>query len=135
VNSITQAALILGSALGGAAISAIFAERPAPAADDPFARTYLEVAAAPLIWVDARSPDAFAQEHIPGAINISLDSWESGFVSLLEEWTPDTPIVAYCDGESCQLSREVAERLRQELGVESVYWLEGGIDAWREATR
>ncbi|MBI4023445.1 MAG: hypothetical protein HY360_00595 [Verrucomicrobia bacterium] len=38
----------------------------------------------------------------------------------------------YCGGQECQASRQVAGRLR-ESGIEPVYVLKGGWDAWRKA--
>jgi len=127
-----QLALILAVALVGAGVTGSLVEVPAPPSRDPFAMSAADVPEG-VVWVDARSAEAFAGDHIPGALNVSLEAWEAGFFALMERWVPGAPVVVYCSGESCALSREVAERLRAELGAEQVYWLEGGIDAWKEA--
>ncbi|MGE9295855.1 MAG: rhodanese-like domain-containing protein [Puniceicoccales bacterium] len=124
--------IILVLAVAGTAISAFVAERPAPPSEDPYARTAAEIVGQDVLWIDARKPEVFATDHIPGAVNVSLDAWDDGFFQLMDAWTPDSMLIVYCDGEGCALSREVAERLRKELGSEQVFWLDGGIDAWRE---
>ncbi|MEO0795783.1 MAG: rhodanese-like domain-containing protein [Verrucomicrobiota bacterium] len=129
-----QFSLILGVALLGAAVGAALNERPQPqtAESDPYAITSEAVRLLPtFIWVDARGADTFAEEHLESAINISLDNWDAGFFELIEVWEPGMTIVTYCDGETCSLSKEVAERLREELGDDQVFWLEGGISTWR----
>lgn len=129
-----QIALILALALAGTAFSAWCFDRPTFPEADPWARDMAALADLPeVLWVDARPPAVFAQGHIPGATNVSLEDWEPGFVALLDAWEPGQVIVVYCDGEGCALSREVAERLRTELGTTEVYWLSGGLPAWQIA--
>jgi rhodanese-related sulfurtransferase len=40
-------------------------------------------------------------------------------------------VVVYCSATSCQLSREIADKLRAS-GVEDAYFLEGGWEAWKQ---
>lgn len=129
-----QITVLVLLSLAGAAFSAGRFDRPVPISDDPWARAMTALPEAEeVIWVDARPPAQYLAGHIPGAVNVSLDDWEDGFGALLEVWTPERAVVAYCDGDGCALSREVAERLRADLGAEDVYWLDGGLPAWREA--
>ena len=81
----------------------------------------------PLVWVDGRPAEAYLSGHLEGAIHLSLDDWETGLGDLLQEWDPDLAVVVYCDGNGCESSRAIAERLRSELGVNNVYWL---VDGW-----
>jgi rhodanese-related sulfurtransferase len=81
---------------------------------------------AAVLWVDARAQSAYEGSHFPGAKFLSLDDWDAGLSTLLIDWDPGVPIVVYCDGNGCDSSRTVAERLRQELESEEVYWLVGG---------
>jgi len=85
------------------------------------------------LWVDARVEADFARGSLPGAISLSLENWEEGFARLLEQWTPERPIVVFCSSQSCLRSHETAERLRAELGVEEAYALAGGWEALEEA--
>jgi len=79
-----------------------------------------------ILWVDARSPADFRKRHHPGAIHLTEDKWDEGLANVLVDWDPDRPIVVYCDGNGCESSRMVALRLRKELGVKTIYWLDGG---------
>lgn len=85
-----------------------------------------------VLWVDARGDEAFARGHIPGAISLEPSVREERMGELLERWTPETRIVVYCDSRSCDLSRTLAEELRSELGLDEVYYLRGGWEAWQE---
>jgi len=82
-----------------------------------------------IVWVDARSADEFRVGHLPNSVNLREDDWTGGLDRLLPMWEPDQPIVVYCDGKGCETSRLVSIRLRQELGTETIFWLEGG---WNE---
>jgi len=86
-----------------------------------------------VLWVDARSAAAYAQEHIPGALKLSPGTWEADVEAVVAAWAPGRHVVVYCDGYGCQASREVARRLRAELGFDAVYVLAGGWDAWRDS--
>jgi len=85
------------------------------------------------IWVDARVDEDFESAHLEGALLVNEESWEGGFVQVLDVWFPDRPIVVYCSSQSCLRSHHVAKRLREELGVENVYSLKGGWEALQQA--
>jgi rhodanese-related sulfurtransferase len=87
----------------------------------------LELAGA--IWIDARSEDAYALGHYPEALNINEDNWMEGVTLLLEQWDPGESVVVYCDDSGCAASRHLSDRIRSELGLEPVYWLQGGWEA------
>ena len=84
-----------------------------------------------VLWVDARSEEAFANEHIADAINLNEDHWDDQLPELLAMWQPDLKIVVYCSSQTCQASHAVAERLRTEVGLENVAVLKGGWEAWQ----
>ena len=80
----------------------------------------------PIVVVDGRSADAYAQEHIPGSISlphrgISYNSTETLDKSKL--------YVCYCDGIGCDASTRTALKLLT-LGFE-VRELIGGLDWWK----
>jgi rhodanese-related sulfurtransferase len=83
-----------------------------------------------VLWVDARSADEYTAEHVPGAISLNLENWDQLFPEFLDQWSPERKIVVYCGAASCELSREVAERLRKS-GISSVFVLKGGWEAWK----
>ena len=85
-----------------------------------------------VLWVDARPEKEYQTEHIPGAVPLNEDRWDSLLSSFLERWMPGQTVVVYCDSRLCDASRSVAKRLR-ESGAAPVYVLKGGWEAWRRA--
>lgn len=85
------------------------------------------------LWVDARTDADFSAAYFAGAISLNEEAWEEGFLSLLEVWSPGSPIVVYCSSASCLRSHQVARRLRDELDFLEIYALTGGWDAMRAA--
>jgi len=83
-----------------------------------------------VLWVDARSADEYGVEHVPGAILLNMEGWDALFPKFLDRWNPGKKIVVYCSAATCELSREVAERLRKN-GISSVFVLKGGWEAWK----
>jgi rhodanese-related sulfurtransferase len=83
-----------------------------------------------VLWVDARSKSEFETEHIPGALLLNLEEWDQLFPQFLDQWSPKKKIVVYCGVASCDLSHEVAERLRKS-NIPEVYVLKGGWEAWK----
>lgn len=84
-----------------------------------------------VLLVDVRSAQVYGEGHASGAVHLDLDDWETSFAALLMEWAPSRVTVVYCD-DTCQASKEVAARLRRELGTEAVYHLQGGWAALKE---
>lgn len=81
-------------------------------------------------WVDARARTKFERSHIPGALLLNEDEWNTLIAPFLDAWDPDKTIVVYCDGGTCEASQKVAERIRTELKIGNVYVLKGGWSAW-----
>jgi rhodanese-related sulfurtransferase len=96
---------------------------------DRFAVTASEVQSqwgGQVLWIDARSAEAYEKGHQPGALRLPPDEWLALLPDLFDQITSATqPIVVYCDGHKCGKSKDVADRLR-ELGVGDVYHLVGG---------
>jgi len=82
------------------------------------------------IWVDARPDEEFAHDHVPGAILLNEDHWNDLVGPFLATWSPDKKVVVYCSSQSCNASREVARRLRDEAQLKNVFVLEGGWEEW-----
>jgi len=83
-------------------------------------------------FLDARLPVDYEAGHIAGALNLPSEQFSIRFPSVAPLLTPHTPIVVYCDGEKCELSHELALRLRQ-LGFQDVRILINGWTVWRDA--
>jgi rhodanese-related sulfurtransferase len=86
----------------------------------------LEANPAKVVVLDTRTPDAFAEEHIPGAINIP----EAQLNKRLKELSKTKDIVPYCWNITCHLATRVALKLAQK-GYK-VHELAGGIGTWKE---
>jgi len=85
----------------------------------------LEAGREPITVVDGRSPEAYAQEHIPGAINL----WHKEIcVNSTTDRDPSRIYVCYCDGIGCNASTKAAMKLLS-LGFQ-VRELIGGLDWW-----
>jgi rhodanese-related sulfurtransferase len=87
------------------------------------------------IWVDARPQEEFARDHVPGAISLNEDHWNDLLPQFLAAWSPGKRVVVYCSAQSCDLAREVAERLRKEAQLPDVFVLDGGWEAWLKKNR
>lgn len=83
------------------------------------------------LWIDARSQKEFAQHHIPKAILLNEDNWQQQLDVFLEQWDYDKIVVIYCNSDSCDASKAVALRLKQEMDdLEQIYVLKGGWQEW-----
>ncbi len=80
-----------------------------------------------IVVVDARTPEAYARGHVPGAINLPHRTIDpSTTASLLR----DKVIVAYCDGVFCNASTKAAAKLTS-LGFMVKEMLDG-MEGWRK---
>lgn len=86
-----------------------------------------------VLWVDARPETEFSRAHVPGALLLNEDDWNAQLRTFLTAWSPERKIIVYCSALSCSASHAVAERLRNEAGLQNVYVLEGGWEAWQKA--
>ena len=84
------------------------------------------------VLVDARSADSFAKEHIAGAVSLPLAVAGGKEPPLPINVTPDTIIIAYCNGFSCHDSMELGKILIK-AGYRQVFVFEGGLPEWRDA--
>jgi len=76
--------------------------------------------------LDVRSPEHFANGHIPTAINIPL----ADLVNNLKTLPKNKVIVTYCGNIACALAPKAALELAQK-GFQ-VQELVGGIEMWQE---
>ena len=76
--------------------------------------------------IDLRTPELFAQGHIPGAINVAFDDLEK----YLPKLDKDTTTVPYCYDLLCRLATRAALFLAKR-GYK-VQELAGGWDSWSE---
>ena len=79
-----------------------------------------------VVAIDARSPEAYAREHIPGALNIPHRAMTKKVTAHLDR---ETLYVTYCDGIGCNASTKGALNMAR-LGFQ-VKELIGGLDWWK----
>jgi rhodanese-related sulfurtransferase len=84
------------------------------------------------VFLDARPPADFHEGHIAGALNLPWQQFDQYFDRHADNLRDDLLIIAYCDGESCALSEEVAKAL-SAMGYKNVRVLVNGWVRWVEA--
>ncbi len=85
-----------------------------------------------VLFIDARSPQQYAEGHIDDAINafpLSDDKME--YLDKLNQLPRDKIIIVYCEGFDCDLSDMVAKDLH-EFGYKQSFLYEGGWEDWNE---
>lgn len=75
--------------------------------------------------LDVRAEDDYRKGHIPGAINLPRENWES-FRGL----NLTAPHIVYCYSQQCHLAAAACLKLATK-GLR-VMELEGGMEAWRQ---
>jgi rhodanese-related sulfurtransferase len=79
-----------------------------------------------VVVIDGRGREAFAKEHIPGAINIPHRTISQDSLAGLDK---EPLYVTYCDGIGCNASTKTALKMLT-LGFR-VKELMGGLDWWK----
>lgn len=79
-----------------------------------------------VVIIDARSPEAYQKERIPGAVNIPHREMNEETTASLDR---TALVVTYCDGIGCNASTKGALNMTR-LGFR-VKELIGGLDWWK----
>lgn len=84
------------------------------------------------VFVDARSASEYAESHVAGAISLPFDDVfrDPELAKKLDD--RGLPIVTYCGGDGCDLSRNLAFSLI-EAGHKRVLVFLDGLPAWEKA--
>lgn len=80
----------------------------------------------PPVIIDVRTPHEFSSGHIPGALNIPIQTFKAQLSQL--DPSRNRPIVVYCE-RGVRARR--AEKLLAEAGFTQVFHLEGDLQEWR----
>lgn len=99
--------------------------------EDEIEATQIQSLGKNLLAVDARSPAEFEKGHVEGAVNLSEASFDSQLGGFLDAWTPGMAVLVYCSSSGCNSSRHIADRLRNECGIENVYILKDDWTKWK----
>lgn len=127
-------ALVLAAALVAGANAWLNPDRPAwseAALGEDEIRLADVIGDESVLWLDARPLADHGRDRIPGALPLNEDDWQSLLPEVLAAWQPGQRVVVYCGGGQCQSSHSVAGRLRGEVGLDEVYVLKGGWEAWQ----
>ncbi|MCU0560712.1 MAG: rhodanese-like domain-containing protein [Desulfobacterales bacterium] len=84
------------------------------------------------VFVDARPAEDYARGRIEGARSLPWQSVDIDFITVTSDLALDTPIIAYCDGETCEASHDLALFLR-DAGFLNARVLVNGWTLWRQA--
>ncbi len=83
-----------------------------------------------VLFIDARPVELYVRGHIKGAVNLPLDKFNELFDRIKFQLFKKDLIITYCDGESCDLARELAMKLSFQ-GCEHVRFLKNGWTKWK----
>lgn len=84
------------------------------------------------VFFDARSGEDYARGHIRGARSLPWHEADFSFMAATADLELTTPIVTYCDGETCELSHDLALFLR-DAGFTNTRVLVNGWALWQRA--
>jgi rhodanese-related sulfurtransferase len=84
------------------------------------------------LFMDARDAKAFSEGHIPGAMNVPYDKLTDYYETITSTVIPDTLIVCYCWGPTCDFSDNLASELAL-MGFTNVVIFRGGWEEWEKA--
>lgn len=101
-----------------------FAHRLAVETDAADVAAALAAGERDFVLLDARSRDAYARGHLPGAVSLPHAEIDADAVAAL----PPGPVVAYCWGPGCNGAVKAGRRLA-ELG-RPVKEMLGGFEYW-----
>ncbi|MDO5499555.1 MAG: rhodanese-like domain-containing protein [Propionibacteriaceae bacterium] len=82
------------------------------------------------VVLDVRSPEEYAQGHLPGAVNIDVNG--ADFEQRIAELDKTVPYAVYCRSGSRSAT---AVDIMAGQGFTSTYHLDGGIGAWTSSGR
>jgi len=83
-------------------------------------------------FIDARSEEHYHQGHIKGALSLPWQSVNDYFIEIADQLDTNEPIITYCDGETCELSHELAVFLK-DMGFNDSRVLVNGWSLWLKA--
>jgi len=84
------------------------------------------------LFLDARDPAEYEAGHIPGALRMTRDDALAEPESVRKLPAGGKPIIAYCEGGTCEASLDLA-RVLVEAGYRKVLVYGGGFPEWAAA--
>jgi rhodanese-related sulfurtransferase len=134
--------IVVASAALGLAVNAVSPRRipyitpPKPVVSEsefiPLADAHQAWSAGSAIFLDARAPADYQAGHIANAFSLPAESFAEHFANVATYLAPDSAIVCYCDGVQCDLSHQLAEKLRDN-GFKNIHILKNAWTEWKKA--
>ena len=84
------------------------------------------------IFLDARVAKDYLAGHVPGALNLPVETFDKAFRVVRPRLAVEMSLVLYCDGERCDSSLRLLMQLRT-LGYTNTHVLVNGWTVWRQA--
>ncbi len=84
------------------------------------------------VFMDARPLEEFTKGHIQGAISLPWHEAEQRVMDITADMENEAVIITYCDGDSCNLSKDLA-LLLENLGFSNIRILVNGWAVWQKA--
>jgi rhodanese-related sulfurtransferase len=84
------------------------------------------------VFLDARPVDDYDKGHIQGAKSLPWAEAEEKVMDVVGDLPDDTRFIAYCDGDTCNLSKDLALFL-ESLGYTHAVVLVNGWTVWQNA--
>ncbi len=81
------------------------------------------------VLIDARGHEAYAKEHLPGAVSIPSDHIGE---HVMSSYRKNTQFVTYCSSFDCEASTVAAKKL-VKYGFNDVLEFKGGLEDWKTA--
>ena len=80
------------------------------------------------LLIDVSSQQDFEKGHIPGAKHVAMTAFDPESKELSK--AKELPVAVVC--KTGQTSAQAAQRLKK-AGFAKVFWLDGGLGAWKDA--
>jgi len=84
------------------------------------------------MFIDARSVEEYERGHIQGSRSLPWHDVDLNFMAVTADLDLASPIITYCDGETCELSHDLALFLR-DAGFMNTRVLINGWTVWQQA--
>jgi len=82
-----------------------------------------------VLFVDARSPEDYADGHIKGAYSLPVAEFDQKIDKFLSLHKLDQPIITYCSGRTCEDSHHLAQLLIYR-GYQNTSVMIDGFPGW-----
>lgn len=84
------------------------------------------------MFLDARPQSQYEEGHIRGALSLPWQDATTAFAEIAGQLEDQDSLITYCDGESCELSHDLALFLK-DMGFADVRVLVNGWTVWQDA--